>query len=371
MKITKVEATCHNIPIKLPLDKSVSEQVVFVRVETDEGITGFGITVGHMRFSTREFINRQLAPFLAGKNPLETERIWNKDAYAELDIMPVVLNTSATVSWGFSAVDIALWDIKGKYFNEPVFRLLGGSHNPVPVYVTFGFSVYSREELVEVARQLVQIGQNNLKMQGAFGPTPGLNMAEGEARVRAVREAMGDGGMLMVTGGDRFNFTEAKEFAHRIEPYHITWFDSPVFTRIDYRLLAALRQCTRIPITSCGSVPGRRWFHRELIINGAVDFVQPNVCWVGGYTEALKVAHMGQAFSMPVANGSGQPHHNMHLIAGVANGWIVEFNYRHMLRDETIFVNPPRFERGGLTLPEKAGLGLEPNEAALKEYLET
>jgi L-alanine-DL-glutamate epimerase-like enolase superfamily enzyme len=340
-------------------------------VETDEGITGYGITQGQMRFSTREFINRELAPFLKGKNPLDTERIWNKDAYEELDVAAGVMSNSAIVRWGFGAVDIALWDIKGKYFGQPIFRLIGGGRNPIPAYVTYGFLVYRSEELVEVTRQLVQIGQKNLKIQVGFGPRIERNVAEDEARVRAVRETLGEEGMLMVDGGDRFNFIQAKELAHRIEPYHISWFEAPTFHKGDHRPLAALRQCTSIPIAAGGPFPGRRWLHREFMLNKAIDIVQPNVFHVGGYTEAIKIAHMAQAFGLPIANGGGQPHHNMHLIAGVTNGWLVEFHYGNMLRDEAIYVNPPRFDKGWLTLPEKPGLGLEPNHDALKEYLET
>ncbi len=195
-------------------------------------------------------------------------------------------------------------------------------------------------------------------------------MAEEEARVRAVREAMGNDGMLMLDANDRFNLIQAREFAQRVAPYNIAWLESPLCMNTDMRLLPALRQYTTIPIAHSGSLPGRRWFFRDLILSGAVDIINPNVCDVGGYTEALKIANLAQAFSLPIANAGGEPHFNMHLLAGVANGWIVEFHYGNTLRDDVIFVNPPRFERGWLTLPEKPGLGLEVNEAGLKEYLE-
>jgi len=368
LKITKVQATCHRFPLKLPLDKPIVESCVFVRVETDEGITGYGLTEGALRFSTRDFINRELAPFLVGKNPLETEKIWNKDVSAELGFMPQQFAASEMLRWGSSAVDIALWDIKGKYFKQPVFRLLGGSANRIPAYVTFGFFMYSREELAEAARQFVKIGQKNLKLQVSY--TPGLDMAEEEARVRVVREAIGEDGMLFADGNGRMNLIQAREMARRIEPYRLTWFEGPVPMNTDFRHVLELKQHTNIPIAHAGSLPGRRWLYRDLIVAGAIDVVNPNVVHVGGYTEALKIANLAQAFSLPVATAGGQPHHMMHLIAGVANGWIVEFHYGHTLRDNIIFVNPPLFDHGFLTLPEKPGLGLEPNEAGLKEYLE-
>jgi L-alanine-DL-glutamate epimerase-like enolase superfamily enzyme len=101
-----------------------------------------------------------------------------------------------------------------------------------------------------------------------------------------------------------------------------------------------------------------------------VDVLQPNVVWVGGYTEALKVAAMAQAFNVPIANGGGWPHHNMHLIAGVSNGWRVEFHLVMWRVGEAIFQDPPKPSRGMVTLSERPGLGLEPQEDVLKETRE-
>ena len=369
MKITKVEATCHSVPVKLPLlDKPVQDEFLMVRVETDEGITGFGMGPRFMRFYTKEFINRQLAPFVVGKDPLGTEMLWNRDAHAELGMHASFYATSDLLRWGFGALDFALWDIKGKYLNQPVFRLLGGSSNRIPCYVTIGLSNYSREELAEVSRQFGKTGQNSLKMQVSY--TPGKNMIEEEARVRVVREAMGEEGLLMVDANDRFNFAQARELSQRIERYNIGWFESPICMTTHMSQMPALRRSTTIPMGHSGALPGRRWFYRNLIESGAVDILQPNVVYVGGYTEALKIAHLAQAYNMPIATGAGQPLYNMHLIAGVANGWMVECHYRHVLRDEVIYVKPPRFDHGWLTLPEKPGLGLEINEAALTEFKE-
>ncbi len=99
----------------------------------------------------------------------------------------------------------------------------------------------------------------------------------------------------------------------------------------------------------------------------AVDILQPNVAYVGGYTEALKVAAMAQAYNVPIANGGGWPHHNMHLIAGVANGWRVEFHVPMWMTGEMIFKYPPKPVKGSVTLTELPGLGLEPREEALKK----
>ena len=111
MKITNVTASVHRVPIRVPLiDQDIPREIVFVRVETDEGITGYGMTSQILRWSVREFINRELGPFVKGKNALDTEAIWH-DAYWKFNQR----GTSGAVMSGISALDIALWDAKGKY----------------------------------------------------------------------------------------------------------------------------------------------------------------------------------------------------------------------------------------------------------------
>src|SRR5450759_1618682 len=187
VKIVDVKATTHCIPVRVPLiEEPIDREVVFVRLETDQGITGFGMTSQTLRFSVKEFINRELGPYITGRDPMDTERLWS-DMYLKFNQR----GTSGTVQGGISAVDIALWDAKGKFLNQPVWRLLGGYSAKVPAYITFGLPEYSREQLVEVARTLVSQGQDKLKMVVAIDG--GRNVPEDAARVKAVREAIGDG----------------------------------------------------------------------------------------------------------------------------------------------------------------------------------
>lgn len=361
MQITDVKATLHRIPVEMPLLKEkVWTAIVFVTVETDQGISGYGLTRAAQRFGAKEFINREAAPFLRGKNPVETERIWHQ-LYAAFNPRAQTGMWSSAVS----AIDIALWDIKGKYYKEPVWRLLGGAQNPVPAYVTFGLKQYTKEQLVEAAKSFVAGGAHRLKMVVAVDPeNPGVDAD----RVRAVREAVGDKVELMIDANYLFSFNRALELCKLVEPYRITWFEEPVYQN-DAHLLADLRRHTSIPIAA-GQNEGHRFRHRELIVNRAVDIVQPNVCSVGGYTEAVKVAAMAQAFNLPIANGGGWPHHNMHLHAAMANGWRVEFHVDMWRVGEAIYQNPPAPKDDWVTLAETPGLGLEPRLEALKEYEE-
>jgi L-alanine-DL-glutamate epimerase-like enolase superfamily enzyme len=345
--------------VPLLKDKIITP-IVFTAVETDQGVTGYGLTRGSLRFGIKEFINREVAPSLRGKNPLETERVWNL----------LLKQFNARVQTGMwssavSAIDIALWDIKGKHYKEPVWRLLGGAQNPVQAYVTFGLKQYSKEQLVEVAKQLVAQGEKRLKMVVAVDPEKPKVDAE---RVKAVRHAVGDEVELMIDANYLFSFNRALELCKLVEPYSITWFEEPVYQN-DAALLADLRRHTSIPLAA-GQNEGHRFRHRELIANHAVDIAQPNVCSVGGYTEAVKVAALAQAFNLPIANGGGWPHHNAHLQAAMANGWRVEFHFEMWGVGDKIYKEPPAPVNGWVTLPETPGLALEPRFDALKEYEE-
>ncbi len=363
LRISSVKATVHGVPVLVPvLEKTLKTYFVFVEVTTDEGVTGYGLTGGLQRFGVREFINRQLAPFLKGKNPLETEARWQE--------MFLTFNPRyQTGAWSsaVSAVDIALWDIKGKHYHQPVWRLLGGAKKNVPAYITFGLLEFDREQLVEMVRRFLPEGQDKFKMVVAIDN--GENPQEDAARVKAVREAIGDRPDLMIDGNYLFSMNRGLELARRVEPYNITWFEEPLYGN-DARLLAQLRERCSVPI-SAGQNEGSRFRHLELLQHGAIDILQPNVCYVGGYTEGLKVAAMAQAFNVLVADGGGWPHHNMHLQAAVSNGWRVEFHYLMWKVGEAIYQNTPEPEKGFVTLTEEPGLGLEPKREVLAEYLES
>jgi L-alanine-DL-glutamate epimerase-like enolase superfamily enzyme len=363
IRITSVKATVHDVPVKVPLlEKQMMTEIVFVEINTDQGITGYGLTGNLQSFGVSEFINRQLAPFLKGRNALETEARWQE--------MFLTFNPRyQTGAWSsaVSAVDIALWDIKGKHYKEPVWRLLGGAKKKVPAYITFGLLEFDRDQLVEMVRRFRSDGQDKFKMVVAIND--GENVAEDIERVKAVREAIGNKPDLMIDANYLFSMNRALELAKRVEPYNITWFEEPLFGN-DARLLAQLRQRCSVPI-SAGQNEGSRFRHLELLQNGSVDILQPNVCYVGGYTEGMKVAALAQGYNILVADGGGWPHHNMHLQAAASNGWRVEFHYLMWMTGNILYKNPPQPERGFVTLTEEPGLGLEPNRDALQEYLES
>ena len=359
MKIKRISASVHQIPIYLPMiDKPLEQRVlVFCEVETDDGQKGFGITGAFLPWATVAAIEHEIFPVIKDMDPRDTEAIhhavwWkvNPRAY------------TGVVSNALSAVDIACWDIHGKHTGRSIAQLLGGHSNSAEIYITFGFKQYSIEQLVEAARLQVKAGARRLKMVVGDGTA---SWREDAARVRAVREVIGDERDLMIDANYMFSPYEAKMLCHAIEDCTISWFEEPLHA-LDARNLADLRRETRIPIAA-GQMTGNRWRFKELIAAGAVDIVQPNPCYSGGYTETQKIAHLAQAFNLPIANGGGWPLHNMHSIAGLMNGMWVEFHLGMQAVGEAIFINPPKPENNRIQIPDAPGLGFEPDCAALKD----
>lgn len=358
MEITTVRATTHEVEVDVPLlAHPESREVVFVQIETDAGLTGYGLTSKRQWFGIRALINREIGPSIEGLSPLETERVWNR---LERALNPRI--QTGVWSSAVSAVDIALWDIKGKHYEEPVWRLLGGAQRSVPGYITFGLFAYDHAQLAEVARRFVDEGQVGLKMKVGAEHSP----LEDAARVAAVRDAVGDEVDLMLDANYTLPVNRSLELCNRVEQYDLTWFEEPAYGN-DAQLLRSLRERTRIPIAA-GQNEGHKFRHRELIANGAVDISQPNVVYCGGYTEGRKVAALAQSYHLDIANGAGFPHHNKHLHAAVPNGWYVEYHLVTWKVEETLYRGLSGPDRGTVTLSDEPGLGLDPDWDALQEY---
>jgi L-rhamnonate dehydratase len=275
-----------------------------------------------------------------------------------------------------SLIDIALWDIKGKATGQPVWKLLGGTHCRLPAYITFGLGQYTQEELVEAAKMLVAEGHDKLKMvvatgsnpiHGVFGQPTDNDITRDVERVRAVREAVGDKVELMIDANQNATYTYASRLANLLEPYNLTWFEDPVLFG-DPRLMARLRRETPIPIAGGSSGTSDLIRFREYLLNEAVDYAQPNVNHIGGFTGGLKAASLAEAFNIQLQMGGAWPHSNMHLHGAVPNGGRIEFHWKSWKLIETYFDHGQSPVNGWVTLPEAPGLGFTPKSGIVKEY---
>src|SRR5262245_53388639 len=197
MKIARTTAHTLRVPYQFPLIRETQHTLVtFVEIETDDGLKGHAFSGYPLRFSIADFINREAGPEIAGMDPLRPEA-----ARTRLFINLANKHYMGVWSCAASMLDIALWDLRGKALKQPIWKLLGGARDKCPVYITWGLPRYTREELVESARELVAQGHTQLKMAVAASANPTSHMfgeptdddiLEDAARVIHVREALGD-----------------------------------------------------------------------------------------------------------------------------------------------------------------------------------
>ena len=369
MKIAAVEASPLNIPITIDLfglNKQSALSACFVAVHTDAGVSGYGFTAITEEEVIASIIDSVAGPAIVGDDPLSTERVWDK-----LYWLLAPRGQTGYAAHAIAAIDIALWDIKGKHLGQPVYKLLGGTRDRVPTYATFGFGFFDREHLAAAAKLWVSNGHRRLKMivgnaalQRRDEPRPLAEViAEDYERVKAVRDAVGDGIEIYIDANCSLDHYHAVKLARRLEPLGISFFEEPI-TQNDVRQMADLRRQTSIPL-ACGQNEGFSFRFRDLLVHEAVDVVQPNVAITGGYTQCAKIAGMAQAFNVPIANGGAWIHHNMHLQAGMANGTLAEFHYVAVECCKKMYKALIEPKNGWLDLPQTPGLGFEPDLEAI------
>ena len=371
MKIARVSATPLNVPVVLDaagIEKKTSLSVCLVEVEADDGRTGHGLTGITEEEVVASVVAEIISPNLVGEDPLRHERIWEK-----LYWLLSPRGQTGYASHAIAAVDIALWDLKGKALGKPVHSLLGGARPKVPVYTTFGFGAYDRDELATAAKWWVARGHKRLKMvvghhalQRRDEPRPIEDViVEDARRVRAVRDAVGAEVDLHVDANCSLDSFHAARLARSLEEFDLSFFEEPVKEN-DVPSLLELKRQTRIPLAA-GQNEGLAWRFRDLIASRAVDILQPNVVIGGGFTQCQRIAGMASAFNLPIANGGAWAHHNMHLHAGLANGGLVEYHFAAVKVCEAIYGPLSAPQDGWLTLPEKPGLGFEPVREKINE----
>ncbi|MBT9488493.1 MAG: mandelate racemase/muconate lactonizing enzyme family protein [Rubrivivax sp.] len=371
MKIIRVTATPLNLPITVgegAQRKQTALSLVLVDVETDTGLIGTGMTAITEEEVVGTIVNDVARQALIGQDPLRHEQLWDK-----LYWLLTPRGQSGYASHAIAALDLALWDLKGQALGQPCWRLLGGARAQVPVYATFGFAFFGRDELAEAAVQWSARGFKRLKMtvghhalQRRDEPRPLADViAEDVQRIRAVRDAVGSDVQLYIDGNCSLDYFHALKLAQQVQELGVAFFEEPVSGN-DVGNLVKLRAKTGIPLAA-GQNEGLASRFRDLLVAQAVDVVQPNACISGGFTQCLKIAGMAQAFGAMFANGGAWPHHNMHLHAGLASGTLVEYHSVAVDCCRLVFDDLPVPQDGVLALPETPGLGFKPNRERIAE----
>lgn len=363
MKIDRIEASIHAVASAAPLLCERIEDYrgdpphpfVVCRVTTDAGLTGHGFTGRFLAPQVANALESAVLPEVAGMDPREPAAV--KQRLRER-LNP--RGMTGVIAGAASALDIALWDIRGQAAGRSIADMLGGARKTVPAYLTFGMPQYDIGQLVEAARRAVADGYRMLKMVVAVDPG---GWREDARRIHAVCDAIGDEAALIIDANEGFTVETAESLAQDIRDRPIAWFEEPIAGN-PATDLSRLRERTGIPVAAGQMEADPRIF--ELFLDGnAVDLLQPNVLYCGGFTGGTAVAALAESRSIRIANGAGWSLVNMHLLAGLPNGWLVEHHVAQAGIEEALFIDPPYPVDGQLPIPERPGLGLSINEAGL------
>jgi len=318
-----------------------------VEVLTDEGITGVALTAGRAGFGERVYVEGPLQEAVLGKDPFTVARLW--DTMMSGWRKPV---TKGEVVSSISGVDIAVWDLIGKALERPLYQLLGGYRDEVPVYAAGGYYADGKgtEALVEEMAGYLAHGFRAVKMK-----VGGSDLRTDVARVAAVRAAVGDDVELMLDANYAWRSDEALRFVRAVEEYDPFWLEEPTHPD-DVRGLLRVGAAGGVPVASGENEFTRFGCHR-LLDSGAVDFLQLDAYVGGGVTEWMRVAALASAYHVPMAPHGDHLVH-LHLVAAVPNGLTVE-SYPEMHASLDRFVSTMEVVDGMASVPKGPGLGWE------------
>lgn len=362
MKIVDVTTTQLHIP-NVPgiVDATIRHRgmgrgALFVHLETDEGLAGLGICTA---VGARAILERDLKELLIGQDPLAHEKLWDDMFWRVRGY-----GRKGLAFCAISAVDIALWDLKGKIFGVPIYKLLGPYTDRVPIYGSGGWTSFTEAELVREQAGYVERGIPRVKMKVAkdFGKSE----EEDVRRLAAVRKALGDDVEIFIDANNGYYAKQAIRMARRFQEYNVGWFEEPVLAD-DIEGLAQIARSIDIPVAT-GEHEYTKYGFKELISRGGADIVQPDVGRVGGITEWMKVAHLAHAFNLPVAPHAVQLVH-LQMALCTPNLKVVEYLGTTEGGDRVWYTEFPEPKDGmWAPYPDRPGLGLELNPASVRKY---
>ncbi len=339
---------------------------LFLKIETDEGITGWGEPVIEGRAATVKTAVDELMEYLIGKNPMNIEDHWNvmyRSGFYRGG--PILMSAIA-------GIDQALWDIKGKYFKAPIYQLLGGkARDTMRVYSWIGGD--RPHEVGKAAKDIVAKGFTAVKMNATeeLQYVDTYEKIDGAVkRIAAVREAVGPNVGIGIDFHGRVHKPMAKILAKELEAFHPMFIEEPVLPE-NNESLKEIANHVSIPIAT-GERMFSRWHFKQLLIDGYADIIQPDLSHAGGITECKKIISMAEAFDVAAA-----PHCPLGPIALAAclqvdatchNAFIQEqslgIHYNQgsdlldYLTDKTVF----EYDKGYVKIPDGPGLGITINE---------
>jgi L-alanine-DL-glutamate epimerase-like enolase superfamily enzyme len=387
-KIAYVKTYQVAYPLEKPLSDSIHYMPVraalLVELGTEDGEVGIGESAiyGGPASVVETMIHDELAPRILGEDPTRPEWLWQvmtgrSHQHGDGGVLPAAI----------SGLDTAIWDLMAREAGLPLYRLLGGYRDEVRAYASAGFYAEGKDAsgLADEARRYVEAGFRHVKIKvGRTTDTPvnplvhmdapdfaTVTFAEDLQRVGAVRKAIGDGVHIMVDANNAWTKPTALEAGREFERLGVHWFEEPVATD-DREGSAALAAVLSVPVAGYETRTGLAGF-RDLIADGAVDIVQPDVIWTGGITACRKIAALAMAAGLPcvphVFSTAVSLAANLHFIASIPNSYLLEFDQNpNALRTELLDHPIQPDEHGIVAVPEGPGLGVRLDEETLRRY---
>jgi L-alanine-DL-glutamate epimerase-like enolase superfamily enzyme len=328
---------------------------IYVHVDTTEGITGL---FGPIMDAQAYLIATALKPYLLDKDPLAVEYLW--DVMARHDRH----GRTGYMMMAISAVDLALWDIRGKAVGWPVYRLLGGpTRERIPAYASMLGHSLAPSKVSERARAYVKKGYRAQKWFFRYGPGHGREaIAENMSLVRTLREAVGEDVDLMFDAWLGWDVPFAIEMGRRMTPFHPRWLEEPVQPdRI--ASYAQIRRETDIPIAG-GEHVYTRWGFKTMLDAEALDVLQADPDWTGGITEMIKICALASAYDKQVIPHGHSVVPALHVIAAQSPAVCPLLEYLVLHNQKKQWFHRIKYvpEDGHIPLPEQPGLGIELDE---------
>lgn len=385
MKITNIRSWL----VRIPWDHnpgadevrdSGERTFVFVQVDTDEGITGWGEVTTYpgpvANRAVAAYVN-EIGAWLQGEDPSNIEAIWNKIFRAF-----TYVGTRGATTAAISAIDIALWDIRGKVLGQPIYQLMGGPVRDSIAMYCHPYGTSSPEGISESAREIVAAGFKAFKMDpmihnlhvGNSSFLDGELSLEVEAKaleiLAAARDAVGPKIEILIDAHGLYNVPSAVRLANNMAKYNIHWFEEPVPPE-SWKALKQVKEQISVCI-STGERLHTRWEFVPIFEQGLADFVMPDVTWTGGISELKKIATMAEAYYVPIsphdASGPINVMAGAQVMMTVPNFYKLEV-HRYDLSGYNILIDEPLDVRNGhLHIPDRPGLGVELDPEALSRY---
>lgn len=358
MKIERATAFLCELPVERPRVDAIQQvshqETIFVALETDEGVSGlgYGYTIGSGGRAVLAQLRHSLLDLIVGMNPMRPEEVWNRLVGATR-----FATFGPLVNAALAAVDLAVWDVRASALGLPLWELLGGARERVPIYDTDGgWLHHTQAELVDNALERKAQGWRAIKVKVGK-----QDIRDDLKRLEAVRDAIGWDMELMVDANQAFTLPEAMRRAHSWEGLGLAWFEEPLPAE-DAVAHARLAEVIRMPVAVGEDLFSVNAFSTYLVLNAA-SILQPDAVRIGGITPWIKVAHLAEAFNVPVA-----PHYIMELsvslVGAVANGMYVE----HVPELRALTQSELRISNGMVDMPTQKGLGIAWDTDAIRRH---